>query len=56
MDVPLALLLAFACNVQPGGIFAGTTGMRRASMAWTRPKLREICIGMEINSYVSATL
>ena len=21
-------------------------------MAWTRPKLREICIGMEINGYL----
>jgi len=23
-------------------------------MAWTRPKLREICIGMEINGYLPA--
>jgi len=22
-------------------------------MTWTRPKLREICIGMEINGYFS---
>jgi len=25
-------------------------------MAWTRPKLREICVGMEINGYLAARL
>jgi len=25
-------------------------------MAWTRPTLREICIGMEINGYFAGTL
>jgi coenzyme PQQ precursor peptide PqqA len=30
--------------------------MRRHEMAWTRPKLREICIGMEINGYFAGTL
>jgi len=30
--------------------------MRRPPMAWTRPKLREICIGMEINGYFAGTL
>jgi len=25
-------------------------------MAWTRPKLREICIGMEINGYFVARM
>jgi len=25
-------------------------------MAWTRPKLREICIGMEINGYFAGRL
>jgi len=25
-------------------------------MAWTRPKLREICVGMEINGYFAGTL
>jgi coenzyme PQQ precursor peptide PqqA len=29
---------------------------RRDRMAWTRPKLREICIGMEINGYFAAIL
>jgi coenzyme PQQ precursor peptide PqqA len=29
---------------------------RRDPMAWTRPKLREICIGMEINGYFAGTL
>jgi coenzyme PQQ precursor peptide PqqA len=28
----------------------------RNPMAWTRPKLREICIGMEINGYFAAKL
>jgi len=25
-------------------------------MAWTRPKLREICIGMEINGYFAGKM
>jgi coenzyme PQQ precursor peptide PqqA len=25
-------------------------------MAWTRPKLREICLGMEINGYFAGKL
>jgi coenzyme PQQ precursor peptide PqqA len=29
---------------------------RRPSMAWTRPKLRELCIGMEINGYFAGKL
>jgi coenzyme PQQ precursor peptide PqqA len=29
---------------------------RRRDMAWTRPKLREICIGLEINGYLPAKL
>jgi coenzyme PQQ precursor peptide PqqA len=28
----------------------------RKKMAWTRPKIREICIGMEINGYLPAEL
>jgi coenzyme PQQ precursor peptide PqqA len=27
-----------------------------SDMAWTRPKLREICIGMEINGYLPGKL
>jgi coenzyme PQQ precursor peptide PqqA len=27
-----------------------------APMAWTRPKLREICIAMEINGYFTGQL
>jgi coenzyme PQQ precursor peptide PqqA len=30
--------------------------MRRLPMAWTTPKLREICIGLEINGYFGGTL
>jgi coenzyme PQQ precursor peptide PqqA len=26
------------------------------TMAWTRPILREICIGMEINGYLAARI
>jgi coenzyme PQQ precursor peptide PqqA len=29
---------------------------RRHQMAWTRPVLREICIGMEINGYLAGKL
>jgi len=29
---------------------------RRRDMAWTRPKLREICIGLEINGYFPGKL
>jgi coenzyme PQQ precursor peptide PqqA len=29
---------------------------RRQPMAWTRPILREICIGMEINGYFAARM
>ncbi|MGP0002842.1 MAG: pyrroloquinoline quinone precursor peptide PqqA [Acetobacteraceae bacterium] len=25
-------------------------------MAWTRPKLREVCIGMEINGYFAGKM
>jgi coenzyme PQQ precursor peptide PqqA len=28
----------------------------RRPVAWTRPKLREICIGMEINGYLAARM
>ena len=30
--------------------------IRRYPMAWTRPKLREICIGMEINGYFAGKM
>jgi coenzyme PQQ precursor peptide PqqA len=30
--------------------------VRRHLMAWTRPKLREICIGMEINGYFAGKM
>jgi coenzyme PQQ precursor peptide PqqA len=33
-----------------------TAQSRRQIMAWTRPKLREICIGMEINGYFAARM
>jgi coenzyme PQQ precursor peptide PqqA len=33
-----------------------TIRRRRHPMSWTRPKLREICIGMEINGYFAAKI
>jgi coenzyme PQQ precursor peptide PqqA len=35
---------------------SGAPGMRRHPMAWTRPRLREICIGMEINGYFAGKM
>ena len=35
------------CNKKPRG---------DTTMAWTRPILREICIGMEINGYLAGKL
>jgi coenzyme PQQ precursor peptide PqqA len=32
------------------------TLLRETIMAWTRPKLREICIGLEINGYMTGAL
>jgi len=29
---------------------------RKYVMAWTRPKLHEICIGLEINGYLPAEI
>jgi coenzyme PQQ precursor peptide PqqA len=34
--------------------YASTTNEQEIVMAWTRPILREICIGMEINGYLLA--
>ena len=52
---PIALL-----NVRGGGkadrVFLVNDKARRYPMAWTRPKLREICVGMEINGYFAGTL
>lgn len=29
---------------------------KEANMAWTRPTIREICMGMEINGYLPAEI
>jgi coenzyme PQQ precursor peptide PqqA len=29
---------------------------RNSPMAWTRPTLREICIGLEINGYLAGKM
>jgi coenzyme PQQ precursor peptide PqqA len=29
---------------------------RRRSMAWKTPRITEICLGLEINAYASATV
>jgi coenzyme PQQ precursor peptide PqqA len=46
------LIIALPAWVAP--ILCHTEGV--VAMAWTRPKLREICIGMEINGYLPAEL
>ncbi|MBV8457441.1 MAG: pyrroloquinoline quinone precursor peptide PqqA [Acetobacteraceae bacterium] len=46
------LLIALPAWVAP--ISCHTEGV--VAMAWTRPKLREVCIGMEINGYLPAEL
>ena len=38
------------------GAFLRNDKSEETPMAWTRPKLREICIGMEINGYFAGTL
>ena len=38
------------------GRFTYRTKNRRRLMAWTRPTLREICVGMEINGYFTARI
>jgi coenzyme PQQ precursor peptide PqqA len=40
----------------PAGAFLRNDKTEETLMAWTRPKLREICIGMEINGYFAAKL
>jgi coenzyme PQQ precursor peptide PqqA len=30
--------------------------MRRTKMRWKKPKVKEVCIGLEINDYFPATL
>ncbi|MDE2515457.1 MAG: pyrroloquinoline quinone precursor peptide PqqA [Rhodospirillales bacterium] len=37
-------------------IFPPTLIWQEMAMAWTRPKLREICVGMEINGYLPAAM
>jgi coenzyme PQQ precursor peptide PqqA len=40
----------------PAGAFLPNEKNQETPMAWTRPKLREICIGMEINGYFAGKL
>jgi coenzyme PQQ precursor peptide PqqA len=40
----------------PAEAFQQNDTREETQMAWTRPKLREICIGMEINGYFAGTL
>jgi coenzyme PQQ precursor peptide PqqA len=40
----------------PAGAFLRNDKSEETPMAWTRPKLREICIGMEINGYFAGKL
>jgi coenzyme PQQ precursor peptide PqqA len=40
----------------PAGAFLRNDKSEETTMAWTRPTLREICIGMEINGYFAGKL
>jgi len=48
------LVLLHWQHVGDGGIPATAAG--EENMSWKRPKIREICIGMEINGYLPADL
>jgi len=52
---PRAVLLQ-TCDRLGAGACLQNDKSEEIAMAWTRPKLREICIGMEINGYFAGTL
>jgi coenzyme PQQ precursor peptide PqqA len=52
---PRAVLLQ-TCHRPAAGALLQNNTSEETEMAWTRPKLREICIGMEINGYFAGTL
>ena len=52
---PWAVLLQTCDRLGAGALLQNNT-TEETDMAWTRPKLREICIGMEINGYFAGTL
>ena len=52
---PGAVLLQTCCRLGVGACLQNDKS-EETEMAWTRPKLREICIGMEINGYFAGTL
>jgi coenzyme PQQ precursor peptide PqqA len=57
VDDALADLIGWPCRQGASTcVVAGRQGTRRRPMAWTKPKLREICIGMEINGYFAGEL
>jgi coenzyme PQQ precursor peptide PqqA len=37
-------------------IRVAATPIRRSIMAWKTPRITEICLGLEINAYASATV
>ena len=58
---PQAVLLHTCHRLDAGALLQNTALLQNidseeTEMAWTRPKLREICIGMEINGYFAGTL
>ena len=52
---PRASLLKLSDRPSAGALLQNNI-TEETEMAWTRPKLREICIGMEINGYFAGTL
>ena len=37
-------------------IRGSTTSKRNDAMAWSTPEVREVCVGMEVTSYLSAEM
>jgi coenzyme PQQ precursor peptide PqqA len=51
-----ALIFPVLGAIVPGVFDFSKEKDRRRPMAWTRPTLREICLGMEINGYFTARI
>ena len=49
--------LSAACRiVVPGVSFALIERIEEKTMAWSTPRVEEVCVGMEVTSYVSAEI
>jgi coenzyme PQQ precursor peptide PqqA len=54
--VTAPLLLVFNGSILNIGCFRDTAIKGGSAMAWTTPKVFEICVGLEINSYACAEI